>query len=109
MLKKENRLISVRLSSSKNISTPQFILKIAKNDQNLNRFAFIVSKKIDKRAVVRNSLKRKLRSCIEEVFDNIQKGYDFVFYPKQSAIKAERSEILKEITGVLAKGKLIND
>lgn len=109
MLKKENRLTAVRLSNPKNISTPQFSLKIAKNNQDLNRFALIVSKKLDKRAVVRNSLKRKLRSCIEEIFDNIKKGYDFVFYPKQSAIKVERSEILKEITSALAKEKLIND
>ena len=109
MLKRENRLTLVGLSNPKNIFTPLFSLKIAKNDQNLNRFAFIVSKKIDKRAVIRNSLKRKLRSCIEEIFDNIQKGHDFVFYPKSLLIKTEREEALKELKKTLIKERVMND
>lgn len=109
MLKRENRLTSVRLSNTKNISTPFFSLKIAKNDQSLNRFAFIVSKKIDKRATLRNLLKRKLRSCIEEIFDNMEKGYDFIFYPKSLLIKAKREEALKELKKILIKEKIIND
>ena len=109
MLKRENRLTLVRLSNPKNISTPFFSLRIEKNDQNLNRFAFIVSKKIDKRAVIRNSLKRKLRSCIEEIFDNIQKGYDFVFYPKSLLIKTEREEVLTELKKTLIKERVMND
>ncbi len=107
MLKRENRLTPVRLSNPRNISTPLFSLKIAKNDQSLNRFAFIVSKKIDKRAVVRNLLKRRLRSCIEEIFDNIKKGYDFVFYPKSLLIKAKKEDAAREIDKILRNEKLI--
>lgn len=108
MLKRENRLTSVRLNSPRKISTPQFILSIARNNQNTNRFAFVVSKKIDKRAVVRNALKRKIRSCVEEIFDSIHIGYDFVFYPKSLAIDASRESILEELEKVFKKEGLLN-
>lgn len=107
MLKRENRLRTLRLNSPKTFSTPIFNLKIGKNSQEAKRFAFVVSKKIDKRAVVRNSLKRKFRSCIEEIFDNIGNGWDFIFYPKQAGIKSTREQILEEIKTIFLKSNLL--
>lgn len=107
MLKRENRLSQLRLNNPKTFSTPFFNLKIGKNNQEAKRFAFVVSKKIDKRAVFRNSLKRKFRSSIEEIFDNIENGWDFVFYPKQEAVKATREQILEEIKTIFLRNNLL--
>ncbi|MBI2621245.1 MAG: ribonuclease P protein component [Candidatus Levybacteria bacterium] len=110
MLKKENRLGKVKLIRPYNFNTSLFSLKTAKNNLGINRFAFVVGKKIDKRSTVRNSLRRKVRSCIEEIFDKIEKGRDFVFYPNPKSIEAERNDILFEITILFKKqGFIKND
>lgn len=107
MLKKEYRLKSVLLKSPRIFPSPLFTLKVASNNGEFNRFAFVVSKKIDKRAVVRNNVKRKIRGVIEQMFDNIETGNDFVVYPKGLAVRATRGQVLEEIKGVFSKNKLL--
>jgi len=98
MLKKINRLPSPKLFNSKNYTNSLFNLKIASNNAETKRFAFVISKKVDKSAVIRNSLKRKFSSCVEENFDRIKDGFDYVFYPSPQAVNASREEILNEIS-----------
>lgn len=107
MLKKIYRLSGTYLKNPKNIKTSYFNIKTVKNDLNINRFAFIVSKKIDKRAVVRNRIKRKVRAGIEELFSSIEKGNDFVFYPKKKAIDINQSQLLNELKNTFLKQGLI--
>lgn len=107
MLKKIYRLATPRLFGSKNIQSASFGLKTAKNNLDIPRFAFVVSKKLDKRAVVRNGTKRKLSSCIEEIFDRIKGGNDFVFYPKSLIIDINHQELLREIEIVFKKEGLL--
>ena len=107
MLKKVYRLNKISLNKPRSIQASFFTLKTVRNSLALNRFAFVVSKKIDKRATVRNSIKRKLRSCIEEIFDKIETGNDFVFYPKNKIIAGERREILKELESVFSAHDLL--
>ncbi|MEK9207134.1 MAG: ribonuclease P protein component, partial [Patescibacteria group bacterium] len=70
-------------------------------------FAFVVSKKTDARATHRNSLKRKVRSCIEEIFDNIKTGNDFIFYPKKQTEEADRDLVFQEINKFFKKANLL--
>lgn len=107
MLSKEYRLTSAIKSGARSFSTPYFSLKTAKNNLEVSRFAFVVSKKIDKRATRRNSVRRKVRSVIEEMFDNIERGNDFVFYPKQKAIDGPREQIHEEIKKLFEENKFL--
>lgn len=107
MLKRENRLSAVLLKNPRIFSDSLFTLKVSGNNKEVSRFAFVVSKKLDKRATVRNSLKRKIRSCIEQIFDNIETGQDFVFYPKQKAVEANREQILGEINKIFSKNGIL--
>ena len=109
MLKKTYRLSSVRIKSPKTINSESFSIKWTKNSLSYPRFGFVISKRIDSRAVVRNSLKRKLSGCIEEIFDKIEGGNDFVIYPKPKAVHTNRGEILKEMKKALAKKDPSND
>lgn len=73
MLKKINRLSKVReFRANRTIQGKTIVLKISEENNLAPRFAFIVSKKIDKRAVIRNKIKRKLSKSIEEVLEKIQ-------------------------------------
>ncbi len=62
-----------------------------------SRFGFIVSKKIDKRAVVRNHLKRKVRSCVESQFLLGNKNKDVLFVIKQGTKDATRDMLCEEM------------
>lgn len=61
-----------------------FGLKIKKNSLNYNRFGFIVSLKVSKKAVERNRLKRQVREIIREQKDSLKVGFDcvFIFFPQ---------------------------
>jgi ribonuclease P protein component len=94
MLKKIYRLLGETKFDKKNTyNCPFFVLKVAKNESSFSRFGFIVSKKIDKRATVRNRIKRQIRVCIENNIDKIQIGYDMLFILKKQLLNKETKEI----------------
>jgi ribonuclease P protein component len=101
MLKKENRLSSVSLLNPITHFSPLFTLKVSNSSNDYPRFAFIVSKRLDKRAVARNELRRRFRSVIEENLESFGRNRDFVFYLKPGAIQAKREEILTEIGKII--------
>jgi ribonuclease P protein component len=107
MLKKTNRLSSVRIKKSKLINSRLMDIKIGQNNLQFSRFGFVISKKIDKRAVVRNSLKRKLSACVEEIFDRIEGGHDFVFYPKREILDINQEILSTEVKKMLENEGLL--
>ncbi|MCL6096898.1 MAG: ribonuclease P protein component [Patescibacteria group bacterium] len=94
MLKKKYRLLKEAKFDKKDFYTsPFFVLKVAKNEKSFNRFGFVVSKKIDQRATVRNRVKRRVRVCIESNFDKIKPGYDMLFILKKQILNKTTAEI----------------
>lgn len=95
MLAKQFRLpSSVVLRDAQNIRSDPFIVRYQKNNLPYSRFGFVVAKKIDKRATVRNSLKRLVRSVIEAKWVSLQ-GWDVLFVLRPS-IKQQTKEQIKE-------------
>lgn len=104
MLKKKFRLPSgTKFNNSRLISNPLLTIKTKKNGLLLNRFSTIVSKKIDKRAVVRNRIKRLINSCMEELYKNLKQGHDMIIIAKRDAININRQEFCREINLGLKK------
>ncbi len=68
-------------------------VKFLKNNLSRTRFGFIVSKKISKKAVLRNSIKRKLREQIRLRLPNFKKGFDIIIIAKKEIIKKNSEEI----------------
>lgn len=54
-------------------------LKWIKNDLDHSRFGIVVSLKIDKRAAVRNRVKRRIRAILKKHLSEFVSGYDFLF------------------------------
>lgn len=95
MLPKKFRLSKRELSAKSPahvLSTPLFSVKLRKNDVGYNRFAFIISKKIDKRAVVRNTLKRRMAAAVA-MLEVKEQGYDHIFYMKKAALEVTQEEL----------------
>ena len=93
MLAKQYRLLaSTRLSNPQNISTPFFRIAVKENTLGHNRFGFVVSKKIDKRAVVRNRLKRVLREIAGQYVRG-EKGQDVLFIVTKNFFTVPTQEV----------------
>lgn len=106
MLKKENRLRKIGKNIQKRVSTPLFNISIGDNNLKVNRFAFVISKKVDKRATVRNKTRRKVRSIIEEMLDGIPGGKDISLYLKKEAVDISRDEAKQEIQKAFKKNNI---
>jgi ribonuclease P protein component len=103
MLKRENRLSRIlRRVGEKKYFSPLFQVRISENNENKARFGFIVSKKIDKRAVIRNQTKRVLRNAVESFINNAT-GKDIIIVAKKNLLPKEKEEVVKELGNILNK------
>ena len=103
MLKRENRLSKIvrRLGERKFLS-PLFSVGIFSNNSGNARFGFVVSKKIDKRAVVRNKTKRVLRAAAAEFLGDLA-GKDVVVNAKKALSSEDKKEVIRELSSILNK------
>lgn len=104
MLKRKFRIPrGIRFNDSRLFSSPLFTIKVRENGLSFNRFAVVASKRIDKKAVVRNRIKRLINSCIEELYKDLKSGRDMIFIAKKGAIGKKRTEFCSEIKHNLEK------
>jgi len=112
MLLKENRLKKKKdfektLSQGKNLKGDFLFFKTIKNELEENRFGFIVSKKVSKKAIERNRIKRRLREIVRlSDFKNTEK-IDGVFITLPYIKEKSFEEIEIETTSLLKKAGLI--
>lgn len=64
--------------------TKLFNFKIKKNNLEQNRFCIIISSKVDKRAVIKNRIKRQISEIIRLNINNTKTGYDISILVKNS-------------------------
>jgi ribonuclease P protein component len=103
MLKRENRLAKItHRADEKKYFSPLFNVRITDNKDNKARFGFVVAKRIDKRAVVRNRTKRVLRIAAEKLI-NIVNGKDITIVAKKQLSFKEKEEVVKELGNILNK------
>jgi len=79
------------------------ILKTSDSVSPTNRFAFVVSQKVSKKAVVRNQIRRRLGELIRAKTDKIKKGRDFVFIALPGLEKQSPHEIEESLVSLLGK------
>lgn len=103
MFAKKFRLpAAISFSQAQIISSSFFSGKIKKNNLPYNRYGFIVSKRISKRAHVRNRAKRVFRSCIEKLHYRLNGGYDMLFVLKPTTTGRSFETLCAELTKILA-------
>lgn len=108
MFKKENRLSpGIKFNNSRFVASPQFVLKEKENGLTLNRFGIIVSKKVDKRAVGRNKIKRFFRDAIVSLGGKMSTGHDILLLIKKEVLNKTEEENLLTIESVLKKAGVI--
>ena len=106
MFKKGLRLPKdAKFTKENQIFSNFFLIKIAENKIESNRFGIVVSKKIDKRAVVRNKIKRQIRHCIKENEKDIPTGKDMLIIVRPNIKDRQIKEICESVKQVFKKIK----
>src|SRR5258706_11154980 len=106
MLARKFRLpASQLLKNSHVIREDIFTVRFQKNEFQYDRFGFVVAKSIDKRAVIRNSLKRMVRAHIEATWAKEGKGTDVLFVLRPAIKTAEKEVIFQKVDEVMKKAQ----
>jgi ribonuclease P protein component len=81
MIPKSNRLITKKdfsrvFAKGKLFRSKGISFKVIQTGANLSRFGFVISSKVSKKAVVRNKIRRRLRTSVGRRLGDIKPGYD---------------------------------
>ena len=112
MLSKKHRLTtnsSFKATYCQNrvVSDEFFVLFAGKNKQKDDietKIGFVVSKKIDKRATVRNKIKRRLREAMGQYLKENNPPYiSLIYKAKENSVNADYNSILKSVYKLMDK------
>ena len=107
MLKNTNRSLGIKhYRAGQKYDTPLFKLTIYKGEEK-DRFWFIVPKKVDKRAVVRNKTRRVYKKIINEILPDFKQKQSMIFFIKSKADFKQTEKIQKLMTQVFKKENLL--
>ena len=102
MLKRENRIrLKKEFTEVKNkgriLYSPLFGFLTYKENDDQKKFGFIVSKKISKRAVDRNKIRRILSEVVRKNLEKFKDGTRIIFLTKKEILDKKYNEIEKEV------------
>jgi len=83
--------------------TKSFVLQMRPNDKGQTRFGFTVSKKISKRAVVRNKLRRQMREIVR-LSPSLQEKYpshDLILIAREEALNRPYAQLTQDFAYLL--------
>jgi len=108
MLKKRNRLSKpFAKKNALNFSSLLFNIKIYDSDEEVSKFAFIVSKKISRSAVLRNKTKRVLAKAAENTLGKIKESKDIVIIARKELDFSKLEEVQNFLEEILIKAKIL--
>lgn len=97
MLRKKNRY-SFRKGVPKNIfATPFFVLRYQESNMPMVSCAVVVGKKVDKRAVLRNRIRRQVVVEVKKLLLNLDQKFEIVIYVKKNMSTLESEQMNEEL------------
>lgn len=97
MLRKKNRY-SFRKGVPKNIfATPFFVLRYQETNTPEVNCAVVVGKKVDKRAVFRNRIRRQVVEEVKKLLLQLDQKFEIVIYVKKSMSTLEPQQMNEEL------------
>jgi len=72
------------------------------------RIGISISQKVSKRAVVRNRIKRRIRSSLRQLLPSMATGWDIVFVVHPQAVECDSLQILQELEQLLMQAEVIH-
>jgi ribonuclease P protein component len=71
-------------------------------------FAFVVSKKVSKKAVIRNLLKRRGRKVIQDIKGRTKEGFSYIFFFQKGASDIDLKSIKEEMLSLLKQSQSLS-
>jgi ribonuclease P protein component len=105
-LRKNDEFQRVR-QQGRSIMSPLLILAWMPNDVAKIRVGFVVSKRISKRAVDRNYIKRLLSEAMRVFLPGLPIGLDIVVSARQKAITADLRTLEQDLLALLRRARLL--
>jgi len=112
MLAKENRIkknkdFGIIFKKGKRTREKGLTLNWSANGLDVSRFGFIVSKKVSKKATVRNKIKRRLREIVRGKRHFVKKGMDCALIANPGLEKENYKEISEIIEKLFKRAGLL--
>lgn len=99
-LRRKQEILSI-FKEKNRLESSDFYVTFRKNQLNKPRFLFVASKKVFKKAVERNRVKRLLRQAVRSVLDDYHNlGYDISLIAKKSLLHRKVYDIIPQIKNV---------
>lgn len=93
--------------NGKTFGNRDFVLHYIKNRKSANRLGVVVSKKVSKRAVKRNKIRRRIKNYLSQYDVNLKQGYDLIISAKPACLEKDYQEITKSIDHLFYKKGLL--
>lgn len=87
---------------------PQGTLKPMKEGKPPTRFGISISLKVSKKAVVRNRIKRQIRSILRQLLPQISPGWNLVVVVRPGASECDYAQFLRELKQLLAEAEVLH-
>ena len=104
---KRNEFLHVQNNGQK-LYCKQFLIIYTDSTRSTSRLGVVVTRKIDKRAVYRNLIKRKLREVFRLHQSKINRPFDFVIVARKNAADCSLEDIERQMLGALRHGGLLS-
>lgn len=80
---------------------PAISLVFAENTKGFTRVAVVVSRKVNKTAVGRNRIRRRIYEAVRKNFEDVPRKYDYIFVVRAPKALTMREKDLEKILGDL--------
>lgn len=106
-LRKKNDFERVmRSKTSKSAATSFLKAKVFFSEEENTRIGFVVSKKVSKKAILRNKIKRRLREAARKMIPGLKPGFDVVVFTTPDIVRNDYSQIEKALAALFQKADL---
>ena len=106
-IKKRKLFLEIQETGEK-LFTNHFLIFVREATDNHSKIGITISKKIDKRAVVRNKLKRRLREFFRTSKKYFNKKYEMIIIGKKNSKDINFHEIHRELTRLFYLKNIFN-
>lgn len=107
MLPKSHRFSFKKGAPQRIYSTPLFVIRYDVSDGSGLHAAVVVGKKVDKRAVVRNKVKRSIVQAVKTLLPE-EKNVNIVFFAKKQITDVQKENLYIELKNALNTIKIIS-
>lgn len=105
-LKKQNDFSRV-FKTGEVFGNKTFVMYYLKNGSEANRLGIVVSKKVSKKAVVRNKIKRRIKEAYRLNEDSFAMGFDIIIIAKGSCEEEKYNHMEKSLKHLFYKKNLM--